>query len=86
MIRAMDPKLPVWATAPSPTDPATDPARLTPQERLVRFVEACELATEVLRHRSDALDVLERRVPLSDESERLWRRLVGEGRRAREAR
>ena len=75
--------LPGWATLPVLEPPATDPARLTPEQRLERFVQACELATEVLRQRADALEVRERRVPLSPESERLWLRLVAEGRRAR---
>ena len=75
-------RLPRWVDAP----PASDIAALTPNERLELFVQACNLTTEILRGRPDAREVLERRVPLSPESERLWLRLVAEGRRAREAR
>ncbi len=75
-------RLPGWIDTP----PASDVSRSSPNERLELFVQACNLSTEILRGRADAREVLARRVPLSPESERLWLRLVAEGRRAREAR
>jgi hypothetical protein len=76
---------PRWIDTP-PDD--TDPVRfadMTADERLQYFVQACELAHALLRGREDFSEVLARRSPLSPESEKVWLRLVAEGRRARAA-
>lgn len=59
---------------------------LSPEERLQMFVEACELATAILRERPDAREVLDNPEPLSPESEARWLGLIAEARRAESSR
>ena len=59
---------------------------MTPSERLARFLDVCELAHAILLERPDAAQVLARADSISCDAEAAWLRLVGEARRAREAR
>ena len=82
----MNRRAPPWLGRLSTEDPeASRFQQMTPNERLVHFVEACNLATALLQHRSDLSGVLSYRDHLLPTAERTWRRLVTEARHARKA-
>ncbi len=82
----MDRRAPPWLGRLSTEDPeACHFQRMTPNERLAHFVEACNLATALLQHRSDLSAVLAYRDYMPPTAGRTWRRLVTEARCARKA-
>ena len=54
---------------------------MTPEDRLVGFVEVCELARTILEDRADRAGVLALSEPMSPAAEATWLRLVREARR-----
>lgn len=61
-------------------------AGMTPEHRLLCFIEVCRLADAILAGRPDRERVLAEQEPLHPDDERTWRRLVQESRRAAAAR
>ncbi|MHB8875394.1 MAG: hypothetical protein ACYC8T_17050 [Myxococcaceae bacterium] len=75
--------VPPWlALAGKPDRKIAELRRLSPEERLERFVEACALAEAILENRADAAQVRAHRDPLSPEAQATWRRLIREARSA----
>ncbi|MEI8259415.1 MAG: hypothetical protein WCJ30_27420 [Deltaproteobacteria bacterium] len=81
----MKPRHPPWLRKDPGDQDVQRFARMTPDERLEYFVQACELAESILRGRADAAEVLARREPMSPRADEQWRALVARSRRARAA-
>jgi hypothetical protein len=58
-------------------------AAMTPEERLVVFVDVCDLARTILEGRPDRRQILAENEPMPPAAETTWRRLVREARRDR---
>ena len=76
----LDPR--AFAEAAAADDDVDRFAAMTPEERLVVFLELCELTHSIVTERANAEDLLAP-TPRSPESEALWMRLVDQARNGR---
>jgi hypothetical protein len=74
---------PPWLAHRDAVDDRERYAAMTPEQRLVAFTEACELARTIIEGRPDRERILAENEPMPPAAEAAWLRLVREARGGR---